>query len=75
MRHDRGDVIEAPPTPQGRRTSRLIVLLHTVTFHQARSFVPAALALMATVGVNGGRWAVVGLVVAVTLVSLATAAL
>nr|WP_218860089.1 PH domain-containing protein [Petropleomorpha daqingensis] len=53
----------------------MIVLLHTVTFRQARSFVPAALALLATVGVNGGRWAVVGMVVAVTLVSLVTAGL
>jgi putative membrane protein len=68
-------VIEAPPTPQGRRTSPLIVLLHTVTFRQARSFVPAALAIGATVGVNSGRGAVVAMVVAVTLVSLATAAL
>ena len=67
--------VEAPPTPHARRTSPLIVLLHTVTFRQARGFVPAALGIGAAVGVNGGRGAVIGMVVAVTLVSLATAAL
>jgi putative membrane protein len=67
--------VEAPPVPTGRRTSPLIVLVHTVTFRQARSFVPAALGIGAAVGVNGGRWAVVAMVVAVTLVSLGTAAL
>ncbi|WP_448626015.1 PH domain-containing protein [Geodermatophilus sp. URMC 64] len=62
---------EAP----GRRTSPLIVLVHTVTFRQARQFVPAAIGLGAAVGFNGGTPAVVALVVGVTLVSLATAAL
>jgi putative membrane protein len=67
--------VEAPPAVAARRTSPLIVLLHTVTFRQARGFVPAALGIGAAVGVNGGRWAVVAMVVAVTLVSFGTAAL
>jgi putative membrane protein len=67
--------VEAPPVPIGRRTSPLIVLLHTVTFRQARGFVPAALGIGAAIGVNSGRGVVVAMVVAVTLVSLATAAL
>src|SRR4051812_47693680 len=68
-------VIEAPPVAVARRTSPLIVLVHTVTFRQARGFVPAALGIGAAVGVNGGRWAIAAMVVAVTLVSLGTAAL
>jgi len=67
-------MIEAPPV-QGRRTSPLIVLVHTVTFRQARSFVPAAIGLAAAVGFNGGTPAVVALAVGATLVSLATAVL
>ena len=67
--------VDAPPALDGRRPSPLIVLVHTVTFRQARQFVPAALGLGAAIGVNGGRWAVVAMVVAVTLVSLGTAAL
>ena len=68
-------MIQAPPVATGRRTSPLIVLVHTVTFRQARSFVPAALGIGAAVGVRGGTPAIVAMVVAVTLVSLGTAAL
>jgi putative membrane protein len=57
------------------RTSPLVVLVHTVTFRQARRLVPYAIPALAAVGLGGGRWTVVGLVVAVTLVSLATATL
>jgi putative membrane protein len=64
----------APPAV-GRRTSPLVVLLHTVTFRQARQFVPAVIALGAAIGVRGGTPAVVALAVGVTLVSLGTAAL
>ena len=63
------------PVPSGRRTSPRVVLVHTVTFRQARRLVPYALPALAAIGLGGGRWTVVGLVVAVTLVSLATAAL
>jgi putative membrane protein len=57
-----------------RRTSPLIVLVHTVTFRQARSWVPAVLGLGAAIGFNGGTTAVVALVVGVTVLSLVTAA-
>ncbi|MGY1605250.1 PH domain-containing protein [Geodermatophilus sp. SYSU D00815] len=66
---------QPPPVVPGRRTSPRIVLVHTVTFRQARQFVPAAIGLGAAVGFNGGAPAVVAMVVGVTLVSLATAAL
>ena len=49
--------------------------MHTATFRQARQFVPFAIPALAGIGLGGGRWTVVGLVVAITLVSLATAAL
>ncbi|SDF54765.1 putative membrane protein [Blastococcus fimeti] len=62
------------PVP-ARRTSPRIVLVHTATFRQARQLVPYALPALAAVGLGGGRWTVVGLVVAITLVSLATAVL
>ena len=58
-----------------RHTSPLIIAVHTATFHQARSFVPAVIPVIAAVGLNGGRTTIVALVVGVTLLSLATAAL
>ncbi|TQN38171.1 putative membrane protein [Blastococcus colisei] len=67
------------PTPQppttGRRTSPLVVLVHTATFRQARQFVPAVIPIVAATGLGGGTTTVVALVVGVTLLSLATAAL
>jgi putative membrane protein len=62
------------PAP-ARRTSPRIVLVHTATFRQARQFVPLAIPALAGIGLGGGRWTVIGLVVAVTLVSLTTAVL
>ncbi|SOE00080.1 putative membrane protein [Blastococcus haudaquaticus] len=59
----------------GRRTSPRIVLVHTATFRQARQFVPAMIPLVAATGLGGGTTTVVALVVGVTLLSLATAAL
>jgi putative membrane protein len=64
-----------PPPAIGRRTSPRIVLVHTATFRQARQFVPAVIPLVAAVGLDGGTVTVVALVVGVTLLSLATAAL
>jgi putative membrane protein len=61
--------------PVARRTSPLVVLVHTVTFRQARQFVPAVIPLVAAIGLGGGMTTVVALVVGVTLLSLATAAL
>jgi putative membrane protein len=64
-----------PPPVTARRTSPRIVLLHTATFRQARQFVPAVIPLVAAVGLGRGTVTVVALVVGVTLLSLATAAL
>lgn len=68
-----------PGEPAGsgalRRTSPRIVLVHTATFRQARQLVPIAIPALAGIGLGGGRWTVVALVVVITLVSLATAAL
>jgi putative membrane protein len=61
--------------PAGRRASPLVLLVHTVTFRQARSLVPIALAVVAGRGFDGGPATVVTLVVAVTLVSVLWAAL
>jgi putative membrane protein len=63
------------PPATGRRTSPRIVLVHTATFRQARQFVPAVIPLVAAIGLGGGTTTVVLLVVGVTLLSLATAAL
>jgi putative membrane protein len=63
------------PLAAGRRTSPRIVLLHTVTFRQARQFVPAVIPIVAAVGLDRGTVTVVALVVGVSLLSLATAAL
>ena len=63
------------PEPAGRRTSPLVVLVHTITFRQARALVPAVIPLVAATGLGGGTTTVVALVVGVTLLSLATAAL
>ncbi|TFV80176.1 hypothetical protein E4P40_18000 [Blastococcus sp. CT_GayMR20] len=63
------------PELDGRRTSPLVVLVHTVTFRQARRFVPAVIPLVAATGFGGGTTTVVALVVGVTLLSLGTAAL
>jgi putative membrane protein len=64
-----------PPPPRGRRTSPRIVLVHTATFRQARQFVPALIPLVAATGLGGGTTNVVLLAVAITLLSLVTAAL
>ncbi|TFV87155.1 PH domain-containing protein [Blastococcus sp. CT_GayMR16] len=63
------------PETVGRRTSPFIVLVHTITFRQARAFVPAVIPLVAATGFGGGRTTVIALVVGVTLLSLGTAAL
>ncbi|WP_116449371.1 PH domain-containing protein [Blastococcus litoris] len=61
--------------PAGRRTSPRIVLAHTATFRQARQFVPAVIPIVAATGLGGGTTTIVLLVIGVTLLSLATAAL
>ncbi len=63
------------PEPAGRRTSPLVLLVHTVTFRQARSLVPVALAVFAGRGFEGGPVTVAVLVVGVTVLSLLWAAL
>jgi putative membrane protein len=67
--------IEQIEVSGARRTSPLIVAVHTVTFRQARQFVPAVIPVIAATGLGGGRTTVVALVAAVTLLSLGTAAL
>ncbi len=68
----------APPPPAApagaRRTSPLVVLLHTITFKQARQVVPAAIPLVAAIGIDGPGIVVV-MVLAVTALSLLFAAL
>lgn len=49
--------------------------MHTVTFRQARQFVPAVIPLVAVTGFGGGRTTIVLLAVGVTLLSLLTASL
>ncbi len=61
--------------PTGRRTSPRVLLVHTVTFRQARQFVPAVIPLVAATGFGGGRTTYILLAVGVTLLSLLTAAL
>ena len=61
--------------PPGRRTSARVLLVHTVTFRQARQFVPALIPLVAATGFGGGRATYILLAVGVTLLSLLTAAL
>ena len=69
-------MIEAQAGPTaGRRTSGRIVAVHTITFRQARQFVPLLIPAAAATGFGGGTTTVVIAVVAVTLLSLATAAL
>ncbi len=53
-----------------RRISPLVVLVHTVTFRQARQALGIALPIGAAVGFDGGTTTVVVLAVAVTLASL-----
>jgi putative membrane protein len=66
---------EAPPATTGRRTSPRVVAVHTATFKQARQFVPAVIPIAAATGFGGGLTTVVILVLAVTALSLLTAAL
>jgi putative membrane protein len=63
-----------PSAPPVARTSPRVLLVHTVTFQQARRLVPVALAVIAGTGLDGGRWTVAALVAAVTLISLGGAA-
>jgi uncharacterized membrane protein YdbT with pleckstrin-like domain len=58
-----------------RRTSARIVLVHTATFRQARQFVPVLIPVAAVTGFDDGLTTVVVLAVAVTVLSLVTAAL
>jgi putative membrane protein len=61
--------------PVGRRTSPRVVLVHTVTFRQARQLVPVVLPIVAVTGFGGGTTTVVVLALLVTLLSLGTALL
>ena len=56
--------------PTGRRTSPWIVLVHTITFRQARSLVPAAIPLLAVTPFGSGMRTLVVLAIGVTLLSV-----
>ncbi|WP_347058880.1 PH domain-containing protein [Blastococcus sp. HT6-30] len=60
--------------PPARRTSPRIVLVHTITFRQARQFVPVLIPIGAATGFGGGTGTIAALVLGVTLFSLAAAA-
>jgi putative membrane protein len=62
-----------PGRPEGRRTSPLILAVHTVTLRQARQFVPALIPIGAATGFDGGTRTIVILAIAVTVLSLVSA--
>ena len=64
---------EPPPQP-GRRTSPRVLLVHTITFRQARALAPIVLGVGAARGLDGGTGTLVALVVGITLLSLLAAA-
>ncbi|MGZ4572094.1 MAG: PH domain-containing protein [Blastococcus sp.] len=72
--------MSAPPrqqtsTPAGVRTSPLVVLVHTITFRQARRFAGTFLPLAAAIGIQGGSTTAVVVIGVVAVVSVVTAAL
>ncbi|WP_369140526.1 PH domain-containing protein [Modestobacter versicolor] len=64
-----------PGEPVGRRTSAWVLVLHTVTFKQARGLVPIVLVVGAGRGLGDGPATVVALAAGITLLSLLWAAL
>jgi putative membrane protein len=66
--------VTAPGAGPGHHTSPWVLLLHTVTFRQARRLVPVVLAVAAGRGLDDGPTTVVALVIGITLVSLLWAA-
>ena len=61
--------------PPARRTSPRIVLVHTVTFRQARQFVPVLIPVVAATGFDGGAGTIAALAIGITVFSAAVAAL
>jgi putative membrane protein len=66
--------VSEPRDPAGRRTSPWVLLLHTITFKQARGWVPVVLAVAAGRGLGDGPTTVIALAVGITLLSLLGAA-
>jgi putative membrane protein len=66
--------VTEPALPPGRRTSPRVLLVHTVTFRQARALAPVVLGVGATRGLDDGPTTIVALVVGITLLSLLFAA-
>jgi putative membrane protein len=67
--------VNPAPPPAGRRTSAWVLLLHTITFKQARGLVPVVLAVAAGRGLGDGPATVVALAVGITALSLLWAAI
>ena len=65
----------AAEPPTARRTSALVLLVHTITFRQARALIPALIPVGAATGFSPGATTIVALAIGVTLISLTTAAL
>lgn len=63
-----------PPPPPGTRTSPRVLLVHAITFRQARALVPLVLGAGAARGLGDGPATLIALVVAVTALSLLIAA-
>jgi putative membrane protein len=66
---------EAAVRPRRRRTSPLVLLVHTITFRQARALIPALIPIGAATGFDAGTATVVAIAVGITLLSLLAAGL
>jgi putative membrane protein len=65
----------AMAAPTGGRTSPLVLIVHTVTFRQARALIPALIPIGAATGFDAGTATIVALAIGITLLSLLTATL
>jgi putative membrane protein len=66
--------VSEPAPASGARTSPRVLLVHTITFRQARALAPVVLGVGATRGLDDGLTTIVALVVGITLLSLLFAA-
>jgi putative membrane protein len=66
--------VTEPAAPAGQRTSPRVLVVHTITFRQARALAPLVLGVGAARGFDDGPMSLVALVVGITLLSLLAAA-